>query len=161
METTPWPYPIVRLKPGKEALLSKGHPWVFSGALAGPPTAPLVRVADAAGRVLGVGTGSACNPLAVRLFRRTEEPLDRAFFQDRLERAVAGRRLLGLDGPEAGCRWVFGEGDLLPGLVVDRYGPALVLQVGTLGLEALRDLWWPVLLELGRAAGISIFVERS
>jgi 23S rRNA (cytosine1962-C5)-methyltransferase len=161
MEPTAWPYPIVRLKPGKESLLSKGHPWVYSGALAEPPTAPVVRLADAAGRVLGVGTASANNPLAVRLFRREEQPLDRAFFQGRLERAVAGRRMLGLDGPEAGCRWVFGEGDLLPGLVVDRYGHALVLQVGTAGLENLRELWWPPLLELAQAAGITVFVERS
>ena len=161
MEPIAWPYPIVRLKPGKEALLSKGHPWVYSGALAEAPSSPLVRLADAAGQVLGVGTASPINALAVRLFRRTEEPLDRAFFQARLEHALAGRRLLGLDGPEAGCRWVFGEGDLLPGLVVDRYGPALVIQVGTLGLEALRDLWWPPLLEMGLAAGITTFVERS
>jgi 23S rRNA (cytosine1962-C5)-methyltransferase len=159
MET--WPYPIVRLKPGKEALLSKGHPWVFSGAMAEAPSAPVVRLADAAGQVLGVGTASASNPLAVRLFRREEQPLDQAFFRARLERALEGRRMLGLDGPEAGCRWVFGEGDLLPGLVVDRYGPALVLQVGTAGLEALRDAWWPPLQELARAAGITVFVERS
>jgi 23S rRNA (cytosine1962-C5)-methyltransferase len=121
----------------------------------------VVRLADAEGRVLAVGTASATNPLAVRLFRHGELPLDQAFFQARLERAVAGRRLLGLDGPEAGCRWVFGEGDLLPGLVVDRYGPALVVQVGTAGLEALRGLWWPPLAELARAAGITVFVERS
>jgi 23S rRNA (cytosine1962-C5)-methyltransferase len=161
MEPINWPYPIVRLKPGKEALLSKGHPWVYSGALAEPPAAPVVRLADAAGNVLGVGTASGSNPLAVRLFRREEQPLDRDFFQARLERAVAGRRMLGLDGPESGCRWVFGEGDLLPGLVVDRYGHALVLQVGTAGLEALRDLWWPPLQELAKAAGITVFVERS
>ena len=161
MQTIAWPYPIVRLKPGKEALLSKGHPWVYSGALAEAPAAPVVRLADAAGQVLGVGTASASNPLAVRLFLRKEQPLDQAFFRARLERALAGRRMLGLDGPEAGCRWVFGEGDLLPGLVVDRYGPALVFQVGTAGLEALREVWWPVLQELGRAAGISVFVERS
>jgi 23S rRNA (cytosine1962-C5)-methyltransferase len=161
METVAWPYPIAHLKPGKESLLGKGHPWVFSGALAEPPAAPLVRVADSAGKVLGVGTASACNPLAVRLFRRTDEPIDRELLRGRLEQALAGRRLLGLDGPEAGCRWVFGEGDRLPGLVVDRYGPALVIQVGTLGLEALRDLWWPALLELGQAAGITAFVERS
>ncbi|MDR3673380.1 MAG: hypothetical protein P4L36_21210, partial [Holophaga sp.] len=159
MET--WPYPIARLKPGKEALLSKGHPWVFSGAMAEAPSAPVVRLADAAGQVLGVGTASASNPLAVRLFRREEEPLDQAFFRARLEQALEGRRMLGLDGPEAGCRWVFGEGDLLPGLVVDRYGPALVLQVGTAGLEALRDAWWPPLQELARAAGVTVFVERS
>ena len=70
MQTIAWPYPIVRLKPGKEALLSKGHPWVYSGALAEAPAAPVVRLADAAGQVLGVGTASASNPLAVRLFLR-------------------------------------------------------------------------------------------
>jgi len=161
METIPWPYPVLRLKPGKEALLSKGHPWVYSGALQEAPTSPLVRLADSAGNVLAVGTASPTNPLAVRIFRRDEGPLDEAFFRARLERAIEGRRLLGLDGPELGCRWVFGEGDLLPGLVVDRYGHALVLQVGTAGLEALRGIWWPVLFELGKAAGLTVFVERS
>jgi len=161
MDPVLWPYPIVRLKPGKEALLSKGHPWVFSGALAEAPPASVVRLADASGTVLAVGTASATNPLAVRIFRREEAPLDEAFFRERLTRAVEGRRLLGLDGPERGCRWVFGEGDLLPGLVVDRYAHALVLQVGTAGLEALRGLWWPALQELAQAAGLTVFVERS
>ena len=161
MDQIPWPYPIVRLKPGKESLLSKGHPWVFSGALAELPSSPLVRLADAAGNILAVGSASPTNALAVRIFRREEAPLDEAFFRGRLERALEGRRLLGLDGPEAGCRWVFGEGDLLPGLVVDRYGQALVLQVGTAGLEALREVWWPILQELAKARGITVFVERS
>jgi 23S rRNA (cytosine1962-C5)-methyltransferase len=161
MDPVLWPYPIVRLKPGKESLLSKGHPWVFSGALAEVPPAPLVRLADASGTVLAVGTASPTNPLAVRIFRREDAPLDEAFFRQRLEQAVAGRRILGLDGPEQGCRWVFGEGDLLPGLVVDRYGHALVLQVGTAGLEALRHLWWPILQELAQASGLTVFVERS
>ena len=161
METVTWPYPIVRLKPGKESLLSKGHPWVYSGALAEAPSSPLVRLADSAGTVLAVGTASSSNPLAVRIFRREEAPLDEAFFRDRLERAVAGRRILGLDGPDSGCRWVFGEGDLLPGLVVDRYAHALVLQVGTAGLEALRGIWWPILQDLAKAAGLTVFVERS
>ena len=161
MEPIAWPYPIVRLKPGKEALLSKGHPWVYSGALAELPGSPLVRLADASGTVLAVGTASTTNPLAVRIFRRSDEPLDEAFFRARLERALEGRRLLGLDGPESGCRWVFGEGDLLPGLVVDRYAHALVIQVGTAGLEALRPVWWPLLQELARAAGITVLVERS
>ncbi|WP_306599856.1 class I SAM-dependent rRNA methyltransferase [Geothrix sp. 21YS21S-2] len=154
-------YSLLRLKPGKEALLSKLHPWVYSGALAEPPASPLVRLADASGNVLAVGTASATNPLAVRIFRFDDGPLDAAFFRERLGRALEGRRLLGLDGPEAGCRWVFGEGDLLPGLVVDRYAHALVIQVGTAGLEALRDIWWPVLVELAKAEGITVFVERS
>ena len=156
-----WPYPILRLKPGKEALLSKLHPWVFSGALAAAPTSTLVRVADASGNVLAVGTASAMNPLAVRIFRFEDAPLDAAFFQARFLKALELRRTLGLDGPEAGCRWIFGEGDLLPGLVADRYGPALVLQVGTAGLETLREVWWPELFALAKANGITAFVERS
>lgn len=161
MTSTRWPYPILRLKPGKDALLSKRHPWVYSGALAASPTSPLVRLADASGNVLAVGTASASNPLAARVFRFEDAPLDGDFFRERFQRALGLRQTLGLDGPEAGCRWVFGEGDLLPGLVVDRYGPALVLQVGTAGLETLRDVWWPELFALAKANGISIFVERS
>ena len=155
------PYSLVRLKPGKEALLSKLHPWVYSGALAEPPTTHLVRLADDSGNVLAVGTASASNPLAVRIFRFDDGRLDRELFRERLGAALAGRKLLGLDGPESGCRWVFGEGDRLPGLVVDRYGPALVIQVGTAGLEALRELWWPELEALARAEGVTAFVERS
>jgi 23S rRNA (cytosine1962-C5)-methyltransferase len=111
--------------------------------------------------VLATGTASPVNPLAVRIFRKGDAPLDEAFFRERLASAVALRRTLGLDGPGAGCRWVFGEGDLLPGLVVDRYAQALVVQVGTAGLEALRDAWWPALQDLAREAGITVFVERS
>ena len=158
---TAWPYPILRLKPGKEALLSKRHPWVYSGALADPIPGALVRLADPHGRVLAVGMASSLNPLAVRLFRFEEAPLDAAFFRARFRRALDLRRLLGLDGPEAGCRWIFGEADGLPGLVVDRYAHALVLQVGTAGLEALREVWWPELGELAREEGVRTFVDRS
>ncbi|MBP1627313.1 MAG: rlmI [Holophagaceae bacterium] len=161
MSENRWPYPLLRLKPGKEALFSKRHPWVFSGAVAEAPTSPLVRLADASGNVLGVGTASSTNPLTVRIFRFEDAPLDEAWFRERLQRAVALRETLDLDGPEAGCRWIFGEADGLPGLVVDRYAQALVLQVGTAGLEALRDTWWPLLFELGKSRGISVFVERS
>ena len=161
MDTPHWPYPILRLKPGKEALLSKRHPWVYSGALGEAVPGPLVRLADATGNVLGVGTASPTNPLAVRIFRFEDRPLDSAFFQERILGALALRKCLGQDGPDAGCRWIFGEGDFLPGFVVDRYGEALVLQVGTAGLEALREIWWPVLFETAKAEGCRIFVERS
>ncbi len=161
MHDCPWPYPILRMKPGKEELLSKHHPWVFSGALAESPASPLVRLADASGNVLAVGTASPSNPLAVRIFRFEDAPLDEAFFRERFQQALSLRKLTGADGPEEGCRWVFGEGDFLPGLVVDRYAHALVIQVGTAGLEALRELWWPILFELAKAEGVAVFVERS
>lgn len=154
-------YPLLHLKPGKEELLSKRHPWVFSGALAEVPSAPVVRLADASGNVMAIGTASAVNPLAVRVFRFEDATLDEAFFRARFTQAISLRKTLGLEDPQGGCRWVFGEGDGLPGLVVDRYGPALVLQVGSAGLESLRDIWWPVLLELAKQEGVTIFVERS
>lgn len=155
------PYPLLRLKPGKEELLSKRHPWVYSGALAHPPEGTVVRVADAKGQVLALGTASPTNPLAVRLFRFQDGELDGAFFRERFERALQLRKNLGLDGPRAGCRWVFGEGDGLPGLVLDRYAHALVIHVGTAGLEALRPVWWPELQALAHREGIQVFVERS
>ena len=161
MNTPRWPYPLLRLKPGKEAMLTRRHPWVFSGALAKPTESVLVRLADDTGQVLGVGTASPTNPLAARLFRFEDAPLDEAFFRGRFEAALALRKQLGLWEPEGGCRWIFGEGDGLPGLVVDRYASALVLQVGTAGLEALREVWWPILFELGKREGITAFVERS
>jgi 23S rRNA (cytosine1962-C5)-methyltransferase len=159
--SSPWPYPLLRLKPGKEAMMSRRHPWLFSGALEAVPEQPVVRIADHSGNVLGVGTASATNPLAARMFTFTDTPLDEAFFRDRFETALALRKDLGLWDPEGGCRWVFGEGDFLPGLVIDRYAQALVIQVGTAGLEALRETWWPVLYDLGKREGCTVFVERS
>lgn len=161
MDIPRWPYPLLRLKPGKEALLSKRHPWIYSGALAAPAPGSVVRVSDDSGNVLGVGTASGTNPLAARIFRFDDGPLDQAFFRTRLEAALALRKTLGLWDSQGGGRWVFGEGDGLPGLVVDRYAHALVIQVGTAGLESLRDAWWPVLWEIARREGITAFVERS
>ncbi len=161
MSITRWPYPLLHLKPGKEGLLSKHHPWVYSGALAEAPEQVLVRLADGSGRVLGVGTASPGQALAARLVRFEDAPLDEAFFRARLEAALVLRKELGHWAPHGGCRWIFGEGDGLPGLVVDRYAQALVVQVGTAGLEALREVWWPLLLGIAQREGLGVFVERS
>jgi 23S rRNA (cytosine1962-C5)-methyltransferase len=161
MTTPRWPYPLLRLKPGKESLVSKRHPWVYSGALVKPSEGYLVRLADDSGQVLGVATANPTNPLAARFFRFEDAPLDEAFFRARFESALALRKELALWDSEGGCRWIFGEGDGLPGLVADRYANALVIQVGTAGLELLRDIWWPILFELGKREGILAFVERS
>jgi len=133
MTTPHWPYPLLRLKPGKETLISKRHPWVYSGALAKPSESTLVRLADDSGQVVGVGTASPMNPLAARIFRFEDAPLDEAFFRARFESALALRKELGLWDPEGGCRWIFGEGHGRPGLGVGRFAPALVPQVGPAG----------------------------
>ncbi len=153
--------PIVKLRPGKESLLTRRHPWIFSGALQRVVDAPVVRIADGSGRVLAVGTASAEGALAVRIFRWEDAPLDEAFFRAQLEQAVALRRDLGLLGPNTACRLVFGESDGLPGLIIDRYAHALVVQVGTSGLDALRPVWWPALQATAHTLGVSVIVERS
>lgn len=156
-----WPYPAVELKPQKHNLIQKRHPWIYSGALIHPPQSHLVRILDQRGQVVAVGTANPTQSLAVRIFHYQDKPLDATFFQHRFEHAIALRDQLGLNTPNAGCRWVFGEADGLPGLVVDRYAHALVIQVGTAGLECTRDIWWPILYALARERGITVFVERS
>jgi len=120
-----------------ETRLRGGHPWVYRTEVARlegtwrPEEA--VSVTDGAGRVLGRGFYNPRPRIAVRLLTRHDEPVDAAFFRRRLERAWRYRESLAYDG-DAG-RVVAGEGDGLPGLIVDRYGDTLVLQALTLGIE--------------------------
>jgi 23S rRNA (cytosine1962-C5)-methyltransferase len=93
-----------------------------------------VTVVAADGRVLGRGFYNPRPQIVCRLLTRRDEPVDDALFRRRLAAAWAFRATLGYDG-DAG-RVLFGEGDLLPGLIVDRYGEVLVLQALTRGMAA-------------------------
>jgi 23S rRNA (cytosine1962-C5)-methyltransferase len=122
---------------GREARLLAGHPWVYRADVArlDGPWRPdeAVTVTDAGGRVLGRGFYNPRPQIVCRLLSHHDEPVDAALFRRRLADAWRYRQSLGYDG-DAG-RVVFGEGDGLPGLVLDRYGDLLVLQAGTLGME--------------------------
>jgi 23S rRNA G2069 N7-methylase RlmK/C1962 C5-methylase RlmI len=74
-----------------------------------------------------------------------DEPIDRAFFERRLERALRYRQRVVQD--TNAIRLLFSESDGLPGLIVDQYADYLVVQVRTLGMERLRELWLPTLIE--------------
>jgi 23S rRNA (cytosine1962-C5)-methyltransferase len=93
-----------------------------------------VTVVDPAGGVLGRGFYNPRTQIACRLMSREDVPIDRAFFERRLDAARRLRAALARDGDAE--RVVFGEGDRLPGLVLDRYGDVVVLQALTLGIEA-------------------------
>ena len=114
-----------------------GHPWVYRADVARLDGAwcpdEAVTVTDAGGRVLGRGFYNPRPHIVCRLLTRHDEAIDHAFFRRRLEAAWRLRQALAYDG-DAG-RVVFSEGDGLPGLVVDRYAGALVLQALTLGIE--------------------------
>jgi 23S rRNA (cytosine1962-C5)-methyltransferase len=148
------------LKPGRERPVRAGHPWIFSGAIAsglaerdaGDP----VRVRAHDGRVLGVGYANPRTTIAVRLVSHADEPLDDALVARRIDEALALRATL-LPGATA-CRLVNGEGDRLPGVVVDRYGDVLVCQLLTAGAARLAGA---VVAALDVRLGPRTIYERS
>jgi 23S rRNA (cytosine1962-C5)-methyltransferase len=152
----------VALKPGRERPLLQRHPWVFSGAIAAtrgnPQGGEVVDVFGPAGDWLARGLYSGVSQIRVRAASwDPEQPLDETWLRAAIERAIAGRRVA-LDDPEGACRLVFSESDGLPGLIVDRYGPFLAVQLLTQGMAARADSVAAILNELLAPRGI---YERS
>jgi len=134
----------VRLRAGADKRIRSGHLWVFSNELQElPPLAPgsLVRVLSAQGESFGVGLYNRHSLIAVRLLRTEQEELTLDFFTERLLQALALRQRL-CPGEQM-YRLVHGEADLLPGVVVDRYGDYLAVQTLSVGM----DLRLPLIVE--------------
>ena len=130
------------LKTGHDRRVRRGHPWVYSNEIdvAATPLKSLtpgatVRVLDAERGLIGHGHASPASLIAVRIVSR-DETLPDDLLQPRLERALEWRER---NFARPHYRWVYGEGDELPGLVVDRYGDACVVQASTWGMEAALD----------------------
>jgi 23S rRNA (cytosine1962-C5)-methyltransferase len=146
----------VILHPGREARLAGGHQWIYAGEIrsmdgtAQPGDVVDVRAADRT--FLGRGYFNPRSTIAIRLLTRQREAIDDAFFRRRLEGALALRRRV-VSGTTA-CRLVYSEGDGLPGLVVDRYGDLLVVQVLTLGMARQQERLVRMLQELAQPAAI-------
>ncbi|SYZ73931.1 conserved hypothetical protein [Candidatus Zixiibacteriota bacterium] len=157
-------YPVLRLKSGKESTVLQRHPWIFSGALVdipdGIPHGSLVRVADNDGHIIGTGTLSNRTTIAVRVFHFGDAVIDSAWIRERVIQAADLRHSLGfgIDDSTTGYRIIYGESDMLPGLVVDRYNDVLVIQISTKGMDLMRDNIVAILADLLRPAAI---VERS
>ncbi len=143
----------LKLKRGKEESLDRFHPWVFSGALAHEVPDELaegdvVGVVAHDGRFLGTGHYQI-GSIAVRIldFARTE--INGDFFRRRLQAALQLRQLLGLAREDnTAYRLVHGEGDFLPGLVVDIYGPTAVVQAHSVGMHYARETMARALVDL-------------
>lgn len=112
----------------------------------------LVDVRADRGKWIGRGFFNRRSSLTVRLLTHRPEPVDEAFFRRRLEDAWAYRRRM-LVGTDA-CRVVYGEGDLLPGLIVDRYGGVLVIQTLALGMDVRKEMLVGLLAELLRPEAV-------
>ena len=136
-------YKRVILKRGKEESLKRFHPWVFSGAIARMDKVEegdLVTVYDHEGNLIGNGHFQI-GSIAVRILSFDDTEIDGNFFLSRLCEAYKMRHALGLLRPDNNAfRLVHGEGDFLPGLVIDIYGTTAVMQAHSPGMHFARHL---------------------
>ncbi len=149
------------LNPGREKSLQHRHPWIFTGAVerikGEPQSGETVAVRDSHGAFLALAAYSPKSQILGRVWTyRENETVDEAFLRARLARAIGLRQ--GLAKVTDGMRLVHGESDGLPGLVVDRYGDTLVMQVLSAGMERWRGALADLLVEL---TGCANLYERS
>lgn len=130
----------IHLRPRTEARLRAGHLWVFRDELQDSPSLPaatLVSIQASDGTSYGTGFYHPTSRIAIRLLATHETNIDTAFVARRLRAAIAHRnRVL---PNESMRRIMFGESDLMSGLVVDQYGPVVVIQMLAAGMDSLRD----------------------
>lgn len=146
-------YPELFLKKHEDKRLRKGHVWVFSNEIdtrRSPlehfSAGDLVVVKDHGGKALGTAYVNPNTLIGARLLsRKTNLKIGAKFLQARLSNALALRERL-FDNPY--YRMVFGESDGLPGLVIDRFGPVLSLQITTAGIDKLKDILIACLIDL-------------
>ena len=135
--------PRIILKRGREKPVLRGHPWVFSGAVArvegevSPGEAGEVYSSE--GQYLGLGHLNPHSQIIVRLLTQKKEELGEKFFSERISRAAVLREYWSRERTNA-YRVINGEGDFLPGLIVDCYGETLVLQCLTAGIDRLKKM---------------------
>ena len=136
------PYKTIVLKRGKADSLRRFHPWVFSGAIQSLPNnlkeGEIVRVEDASSQFLAVGHYQI-GSIAIRILSFEDVVVDDAFWDERLSEALMLRRALNLLRADNNIfRLVHGEGDRLPGLIVDIYGETAVMQAHSVGMHYAR-----------------------
>jgi 23S rRNA (cytosine1962-C5)-methyltransferase len=134
--------------------IRQGHPWIYRSDVTEVDAAPgdIVRVEDGRGRVLGHALYSDRSEITLRMFTRGAEPPTPASWRQRLQQAIAFRDALSIDA--TACRLVHGEADLLPSLVVDRYGEYLVVQALSQAVDRMLPEITTLLVELASATGI-------
>lgn len=135
----------ITLKPKKEKSLLRFHPWVFSGAIQKmdkkPAEGDVVKVVSSQGNFLGVGHYQI-GSIAVRILSFKDEPIDTHFWMRRINDAYQMRKMLGLKNlPQNNMyRLIHGEGDYLPGLIVDVYDDTAVMQAHSVGMHLIRNV---------------------
>jgi len=151
---------IVTLKKNEDRRINNGHLWAFSNEIQGvagePAAGDIVELRNHSGKSLGIGFYHPHSLIAVRLLSRREEEIDFQFFRGRIQSALDLRRKL-FPASET-FRLIHGEGDFLPGLIVDKYDDCLAIQVFSFGMDKRLTLICDVLESLLHPRAI---VERN
>ena len=164
----------IYLKRGKEESLLRFHPWVFSGAIHhaddGIAEGEVVRVVAADGRYLATGHYQQ-GSIAVRVLTFTDEAIDSQFWLRRLAQALKAREAIGLAPSAANVpstplqtnayRLVHGEGDMLPGLIIDVYGRTAVMQAHSIGMHMSRHQIARQLLDVMQGKIINVYYKSD
>ncbi|WP_245732620.1 class I SAM-dependent rRNA methyltransferase [Propionispora vibrioides] len=146
----------VFLRKGAQHRVESGHPWVYQSELdyidGEFEPGDIVDVYNFRQKFIGRGYINPRSQIIVRLLSREQEPIDREFFKKRIQTAWKYRQTF-ISEPEY-CRLVYGEADFLPALIVDKFGPYMVIQTLALGIDVHKDTIVSVLDELFQPEGI-------
>lgn len=154
-------FPSVTVTAKAEAAIVAGHPWVYGEEILSRSgeieNGALTDVLSRKGRYLGTGFLSEHSKIRVRILsRNANDTFDEAFFERRLRYAWAYRKAVMVPEELTCCRIIFGEADAFPGLTVDRFGPILVAQVLSYGMEQRKALLFSLLVKVLREDGQEI-----
>ena len=135
-------YKTIKLRNGKDQSLKRFHPWIFSGAIArmddGIAEGDIVRVVDTKEEFLAIGHYQI-GSIAVRVLSFSDIEINDSFWSSRLDKALQARRACNIIRPDNNTyRLVHGEGDRLPGLIIDIYDNAAIIQAHSVGMHMQR-----------------------
>ncbi len=156
-------FPKVTLLPGREKSLLRKHPWIFSGAIkdvtGNPENGECVDVFDANGTRLGIGAFSGASKIRVRMWTfDPDETIDRKLFHQRIKQALNVRKEIAALKNTNSMRIIYGENDGLPGVIADRFGNVVVLQLSSAGAYYWREA---IIAELAQQTGCVCLYEKS
>lgn len=158
-------YKTIVLKPKKEESLNRHHPWIFSGAIKllpeGIEEGEIVKVLSSGNEFLAIGHYQV-GSIAVRVLSFTEEEIAENFWLNKLQDAYNQRKSLGLINPSNNAyRLVFGEGDNLPGLIIDIYANTAVVQAHSIGMHNNRQFIANALLKVCEGAIQNVYYKSE
>jgi len=144
----------ITLRKTRETRVRSGHPWLYASEIErveGDQAAGIADIYSSKGTFLGRALYNPKSQISLRMLTMHDEPIDADFFARRIKTAWDYRKLF---CDENSCRAIYGEADFLPGLVVDKFGDVLVMQVLSMGMEMWKGTLVDILAEVIRPAGI-------